>query len=321
MLGNVAAVVLDGVATFELGVICEVFGTDRSDDGLPVYDFAVVAGEPGPLRTSQGITLSTPYGLDRLAAADLIAIPALDGPRDASTSQLPAPLLAELRHAVGRGARVLSVCTGAFVLGAAGLLDGRRCTTHWNQADKLARLFPAAKVDPDVLYVDDDPVFTSAGTAAGIDACLYLVRKEHGSKVANAIARRMVVPPHRDGGQAQYVERPVAECEADTLNDVMSWLARHLELPVTVDDLARRAAMSPRTFARRFVQETGTTPQRWLTSQRILLAQELLEETDATIEAVAARSGFGNATALRHHFRIWRSTTPQAYRRQFRGPC
>ncbi|HEV8220982.1 MAG TPA: helix-turn-helix domain-containing protein [Streptosporangiaceae bacterium] len=316
-----AAVALDGVAMFELGVICEVFGSDRSDDGLPVYDFAVVAGEPGPLRTSQGLTLSTPYGLDRLAAADLIAIPALDGPRDTSTSQLPAPLLAELRRAVGRGARVLSVCTGAFVLGAAGLLDGRRCTTHWNQADKLARLFPAAKVDPDVLYVDDDPVFTSAGTAAGIDACLYLVRKEHGSKVANAIARRMVVPPHRDGGQAQYVERPVAGYEADTLREVMSWLARHLELPVTVDDLARRAAMSPRTFARRFVQETGTTPQRWLTSQRILLAQELLEETDATIEAVAARSGFGNATALRHHFRIWRSTTPQAYRRQFRGPC
>jgi len=313
--------VLDGVEPFELGVVCEVFGTDRSDDGLPVYDFAVVAGEDGPLRTSQGITLSTPHGLGRLATADLIAIPALDGPRDASTSQPPAPLLEELRRAVGRGARVLSVCTGAFVLGAAGLLDGRRCTTHWNQADKLARLFPAAKVDPDVLYVDDDPVFTSAGTAAGIDACLYLVRKEHGSKVANAIARRMVVPPHRDGGQAQYVDRPVAGFEVDTLKDVMSWLVRHLELPVTVDDLARRAAMSPRTFARRFVQETGTTPQRWLTSQRILLAQELLEETDATIEAVAARSGFGNATALRHHFRIWRSTTPQAYRRQFRGPC
>jgi transcriptional regulator GlxA family with amidase domain len=321
MLRNVAAVVLDGVEPFELGVVCEVFGTDRSDDGLPVYDFAVVAGEPGPLRTAQGFTLSTPYGLGRLAEADLIAVPALNGPRVTHPSQLPAPLLAELRRGVDRGARVLSVCTGAFILGAAGLLDDRRCTTHWNQADKLARLFPAAKVDPDVLYVDDDPVFTSAGTAAGIDACLYLIRKEHGSKVANAIARRMVVPPHRDGGQAQFVDRPVAGCEVDTLRDVMSWLVRHLERPVTVDDLARRAAMSPRTFARRFVQETGTTPQRWLTSQRILLAQELLEETDATIEAVAARSGFGNATALRHHFRIWRSTTPQAYRRQFRGPC
>ena len=321
MLRNVAAVVLDGVEPFELGVVCEVFGTDRSDDGLPVYDFAVVAGEPGPLRTSQGFTLSTPHGLDRLAAADLIAVPALTGSRVEDPSQLPAPLLAELRRGVDRGARVLSVCNGAFVLGSAGLLDDRRCTTHWHQTDALARLFPAAKVDPDVLYVDDDPVFTSAGTAARIDACLYLVRKEHGSKVANAIARRMVVPPHRDGGQAQYVDRPVAGFEVDTLKDVMSWLVRHLELPVTVDDLARRAAMSPRTFARRFVQETGTTPQRWLTSQRILLAQELLEETDATIEAVAARSGFGNATALRHHFRIWRSTTPQAYRRQFRGPC
>jgi len=321
MLRNVAAVVLDGVEPFELGVVCEVFGTDRSDDGLPVYDFAVVAGEPGPLRTSHGFALSTPHGLDRLAAADLIAVPAMDEARVARLSELPAPLLAELRRGVERGARVLSVCNGAFVLGAAGLLDDRRCTTHWHHTDTLARLFPAAKVDPDVLYVDDDPVFTSAGTAAGIDACLYLVRKEHGSKVANAIARRMVVPPHRDGGQAQFVDRPVAGCEADTLKDVMSWLVRHLELPVTVDDLARRAAMSPRTFARRFVQETGTTPQRWLTSQRILLAQELLEETDATIEAVAARSGFGNATALRHHFRIWRSTTPQAYRRQFRGPC
>ncbi len=321
MLSNVAAVVLDGVEPFELGVVCEVFGTDRSDDGLPVYDFAVVAGEPGPLRTSHGFTLSTPHGLGRLAAADLIAVPAVDEARVARLSDLPAPLLAELRRGVERGARVLSVCNGAFVLGAAGLLDDRRCTTHWHHTDTLARLFPAAKVDPDVLYVDDDPVFTSAGTAAGIDACLYLVRKEHGSKVANAIARRMVVPPHRDGGQAQFVDRPVAGCEADTLTDVMSWLVRHLELPVTVEDLARRAAMSPRTFARRFVQETGTTPQRWLTSQRILLAQELLEETDATIEAVAARSGFGNATALRHHFRIWRSTTPQAYRRQFRGPC
>ena len=321
MLRNVAAVVLDGVEPFELGVVCEVFGTDRSDDGLPVYDFAVVAGEPGPLRTSHGFSLSTPHGLDRLAAADLIAVPAVNEPRVARLPELPALLLADLRRAVDRGARVLSVCNGAFVLGSAGLLDDRRCTTHWHQTDALARLFPAAKVDPDVLYVDDDPVFTSAGTAAGIDACLYLVRKEHGSKVANAIARRMVVPPHRDGGQAQYVDRPVAGFEVDTLKDVMSWLVRHLELPVTVDDLARRAAMSPRTFARRFVQETGTTPQRWLTSQRILLAQELLEETDATIEAVAARSGFGNATALRHHFRIWRSTTPQAYRRQFRGPC
>jgi transcriptional regulator GlxA family with amidase domain len=238
-----------------------------------------------------------------------------------ASSELPEPLLAALRDGVERGARVLSVCTGAFILGAAGLLDGRRCTTHWRYAGELARAFPAARVDPSVLYVDDEPVITSAGTAAGIDACLYLVRKEQGSRVANAIARRMVVPPHRDGGQAQYVERPVAEPVADTLSDVIGWMERHLDEQVTVCELAGRAAMSARTFARRFVQETGTTPQRWLTGQRILLAQQLLEESDATVDVVAERSGFGNATALRHHFRLWRATTPHAYRRQFRDPA
>ncbi len=322
MLRNVAVVVLDGFSPFELGVVCEVFGSDRSDDGLPVYDFAVVAGEPGPLRSDTGFTLQTPFGLERITEADLIAVPAMSGDLARSVGgQLPEPLLDALRDGVDRGARVLSVCTGAFILGAAGLLDGRRCTTHWRQAAELARAFPAARVDPSVLYVDDDPVITSAGTAAGIDACLYLVRKEQGSRVANAIARRMVVPPHRDGGQAQYVERPVAEPAADTLHEVIGWMESHLDEQVTVCELADRAAMSARTFARRFVQETGTTPQRWLTGQRVLLAQQLLEESDATVDAVAERSGFGNATALRHHFRLWRATTPHAYRRQFRDPA
>jgi transcriptional regulator GlxA family with amidase domain len=322
MLKNVAVVVLDDFSPFELGVVCEVFGSDRSDDGLPVYDFAVVAGEPGPLRSDTGFTLQTPFGLDRISEADLIAVPAMSGDlARCANGQLPEPLLAALRDGVDRGARVLSVCTGAFILGAAGLLDGRRCTTHWMHAQELARLFPAAQVDPSVLYVDDDLVITSAGSAAGIDACLYLVRKEQGSRVANAIARRMVVPPHRDGGQAQYVERPVAGLTADTLSDVIGWMERHLDEQVTVCELAGRAAMSARTFARRFVQETGTTPQRWLTGQRVLLAQQLLEESDATVDVVAERSGFGNATALRHHFRLWRATTPHAYRRQFRDPA
>ena len=336
MLQNIAVVVVNGFLPFEFGTVCEVFGVDRSDDGLPRYAFAVVAGEPPPLRALD-FTLHPSHGLERLEQADLIALPAvsdvrlrLDADPGARTpspparapsplGQVPEDLLDALRRAVDRGARVLSVCSGAFILGEAGLLDGRRCTTHWRNAAELARRYPHAKVDPDVLYVDDDPVITSAGTAAGIDACLYLVRKEQGSRVANGIARRMVVPPHRDGGQAQYVVQPIAPSCDGSLRDLLEWLRAHLDQPLTVRQLAARANMSERTFARRFVQDTGTTPQRWLTGQRILLAQQLLEETDETVDAIADRAGFGNATALRHHFRIWRSTTPNAYRRLFRG--
>jgi transcriptional regulator GlxA family with amidase domain len=319
MLSNVAVAVLDEFEPFELGVVCEVFGTDRTGDGLPSYDFAVVAGEPGPLRSTAGFTLDTPFGLERLDEADLVAVPAIaEGHPRLRRQDYPEPLLAALRRTVTRGGRVLSVCTGAFILGAAGLLDGRRCTTHWRNVSDLALCCPAADVDPSVLYVDADPVFTSAGTAAGIDACLYLIRKEHGSKVANAIARRMVVPPHRDGGQAQYIDRPLPTAPADSLADVIRWMEGHLDQQVTVGQLAARAHMSPRSFARRFVQETGTTPHRWLTGQRILLAQQLLEETGETVDVVAERAGFGNATALRHHFRTWKHTTPHAYRRAFR---
>jgi transcriptional regulator GlxA family with amidase domain len=320
MLRNVAVIVLNGFLPFELGVVCEVFGVDRTDDGLPAYEFAVVAGEPGPVRSSVGFTIATAFGLDRLAEADLVVVSAVSDERlrRCLTASFPQPMLDALRAAVARGGRVLSVCNGAFALGAAGLLDGRRCTTHWRHARELARQHPAAIVNPSVLYVDEDPVITSAGTAAGIDACLHLVRKEQGSRVANGIARRMVVPPHRDGGQAQYVDRPLAPVPCDTLAEVIGWMERHLDQPASVRQLAERARMSPRTFARRFVQETGTTPQRWLTGQRILLAQELLEETDQTVDVIAERSGFGNATALRHHFRVWRDTTPYAYRRAFR---
>ncbi|WP_445526391.1 helix-turn-helix domain-containing protein [Streptomyces cyslabdanicus] len=318
MLKNVATVLLDGVHPFELGVVCEVFGLDRSDEGLPVYDFAVVSAEGPALRTHvPGLTVSTPHGLDRLEEADLITVPAAD----AVTSRgYPPELLAALRRAVDRGARVLSVCSGVFVLGAAGLLDGRRCAAHWRHADELARRFPRAVVEPDVLYVDADPVITSAGTASGIDACLHIVRKEQGPEVANRIARRMVVPPHRDGGQAQYVERPLPKSSCDTVGEVLVWMEEHLDHEVTVEQLAARAHMSPRTFARRFQQETGTTPYRWLLRQRVLLAQRLLEGTDETMDTIADRTGFGTAAALRHQFVRALGTTPNAYRRAFRGP-
>lgn len=348
LLNNVAVVALDRIEAFELGVVCEVFGLDRSDDGLPVYDFAVVAGEPGPIRCNSGFIISTPFGLDRLEEADLIAVPAVSdrrfgaplipglskrpmdpvrthpdmmAPGPAEGGHFPPELLAALRHAVDRGAWVLSVCSGAFVLGEAGLLDGRRCTTHWRNAAELSRRFPRAVIDPNVLYVDDAPVITSAGTGAGIDACLHLVRRLQGSRVANGIARRMVVPPHREGGQAQYINRPLGESPSGSLAPVLDWMALSLGQPLSVSDMAAQAHMSPRTFARRFTQETGTTPLRWLTSQRVLLAQQLLEDTDDTVDAIAEHVGFGNAATLRHHFRAWRDTTPDAYRRLFRGPA
>ncbi|MGC3001661.1 helix-turn-helix domain-containing protein [Streptomyces sp. G35A] len=317
MLRNVAAVLLDGVNPFELGVVCEVFGTDRSDDGLPVYDFAVASAEGAALRSNTGFSLQVEHGLERLEAADLIAVPAGS---DYESREFPPELLDALRRGVDRGARVLSVCSGVFVLAAAGLLDGRRAAAHWRHAETLTRQYPHLTVEPDVLYVDEDPVFTSAGTAAGIDACLHLVRKEQGPEVANRIARRMVVPPHRDGGQAQYIERPLPRSGGDTVADVLVWMERHLDEEVTVEQLAARALMSPRTFARRFQQETGTTPYRWILRQRVLLAQHLLEATEETVDAIAGRTGFGNAAALRHHFVRAVGTTPNAYRRTFRGP-
>jgi transcriptional regulator GlxA family with amidase domain len=317
MLKNVVAVLLDGVHPFELGVVCEVFGIDRSDEGLPVYDFTVVSAEGPTLNAHGGFTITTPHGLELLEDADLIAVPAGEG---FATRDYPPALLDALRRAAARGTRVLSVCSGVYVLGAAGLLDGRRCAAHWRHARDLGLAFPRAVVEPDVLYIDEDPVITSAGTAAGIDACLHLVRKEQGPEVANRIARRMVVPPHREGGQAQFIERPLPRSTCDTVGEVLVWMERHLDRDVTVEQLADRAHMSPRTFARRFQQETGTTPYRWILRQRVLLAQHLLEATDETVDAVAGRSGFGTAAALRHHFVRTLDTTPNAYRRTFRGP-
>ena len=309
---NVAAVVCEGVAPFELGVLCEVWGIDRSETGGPSFDFAVCAETPGRVRTSMGFALDVEHGLDRVAQADLVAVPAV--PRNEPT---PPPVLEALRAAYDRGARILSVCSGAFTLGEAGLLDARECTTHWLYVDELQQRFPRARVNCGVLYVDEEPIITSAGSAAGVDACLYLIRKEFGAKAVNTVARRMVVPPQRDGGQAQFVQTPVAAPSGDTLEPVLHWMQQHLDEELNVAALARRASMSPRTFARRFRAETGTTPHQWVTAQRLLLAEQLLEESEAPIEVVASRTGFGNAATLRHHFAQARGTTPQAYRRTF----
>jgi AraC family transcriptional activator FtrA len=314
MLRNVAVLALDGVAAFELGVLCEVFGTDRTADGFPAYRFDVCTPGGRPVRSKSGFDLIPHADLTPIDDADLVAVPA----RDQDTA-VPAEVLDALRRAHRRGAYVLSVCSGAFVLGEAGLLDGRECTTHWKHADQLGRRFPLARLRCNSLYVQDGTLITSAGTAAGIDACLHLVRREHGSAVATKLARRMVVPPHRDGGQAQYVEAPIPRTpDAPTLEPLLGWLLGHLDQATTVEDLAARAHMAPRTFARRFRAETGTTPHDWLTNQRVLLARRLLEETELGVEAVAVRSGFGDAATLRHHFGRRVGATPHAYRSTFR---
>jgi transcriptional regulator GlxA family with amidase domain len=313
MPSSVAVLAYEGVSAFGLGVTAEVFGCDRSADGLPRYDYAVTAVQPGLIRTDVGMPVLVEAGLDRLSSADLAVVVCWD---DVGTRP-PEPVLEALRTVARRGGRVLSQCTGAFVLAAAGLLDGRRATTHWKYAGRLARCYPQIQVDPGVLYVDEGQVITSAGTAAGIDACLHVVRLEHGAAVANEIARHMVVAPHRDGGQAQFVPLPVdsAASEAD-LGALREWVLGHLNRPVTVADLARRVHMSQRTFARWFAARTGTTPHQWLTSQRLIKAQELLERTDHGIEQVAADCGLTPLMLRRHFARRW-GVTPQAYRRRF----
>lgn len=312
MISNVAVLVYDGVAPFELGVLHEAWGYDRSDEGLPVMDFAVCAEAAGPVRMDAGFGLTVEHDLSRAEDADLIAVPAFS-----ESAPVPEAVLETLRACYARGARILSLCTGAFVLGEAGLLDGRSCTTHWRWSDRLAARFPLARVVPEVLYVDDDRVLTSAGTAAGIDACLYLWRQEFGAAAASVIARRMVVPPQREGGQAQFIRTPVPDCDVETLGPLLVWMTTHLDEQHTVESLARAASMSPRTFARRFRAETGTTPHAWITSQRVLRAEELLETTDRSVDWIANEVGFGTAAMLRHHFTKARSVSPQQYRRTF----
>lgn len=313
---TVALVAIGSTGLFEFAIGVEVFGVDRSAMGLPNYRLLVCTAEPSPVSIGNGVTIQPEHDLDDVAMADTVIVPSWDfgGPPP------PAQLLMALRTAHARGARIASLCSGAFVLAAAGLLDGRRATTHWMYADELARRHPGVDVNPDVLYVDGgDGIFTSAGTAAGIDLCLHLVRLDHGAHVANMFARRMVASPHRAGGQAQYVKDAVpATGGDDRLAATLDWAIANLERPLTVESLAQHAHLSPRTFARRFQAAMGTTPLRWILRQRVSAAQRLLETSDRSVEEIAAGCGFGSPAAFRLHFGRQTGTSPTAYRSTFR---
>lgn len=305
------------VATFTLGIVAEVFGFDRTGRGQPGFDFAICTERPGPVITETGLTFLVEHDLSRLVEADLVLVSPVD-----DVEQPPTPAVVEaLRAAYQRGAILAGCCTGAFTLAATGLLDGRRATTHWRWADAFRRQYPAVRLEPGILYADEGQLLTSAGAAAVLDLCLYLLRREHGAAVATALARDLVVPPHRDGGQAQYIAVPVpVRVDDQRLQAVMSWARDHLDQPITVEQLAARALMSPRSFARRFKAATGTTPHAWLLGQRLHRAEELLETADLSIEEVAKRSGFGTAAALREQFVRRRGVPPRDYRRSFAHP-
>ncbi|MEU4351680.1 helix-turn-helix domain-containing protein [Streptomyces sp. NPDC023838] len=295
-----------------VGIVSEVFGPHG--EALPGFDFALCAERPGPVPTDLGVPLAIAHGLDRLAAADLVI--ALPG---AEFRTPPAPaVLDALSEAYDRGALVAAHCVGTFALAAAGLLDGRRATTHWRFADLLARRHPDVTVEPDALYIDEGQVITGAGAAAGFDLCMHLLRRECGAATANAVARDMVLPSHREGGQAQYLAAPVPEDGQDErLSEVLAWARAHLHEPLPVAELARRALMSKRSFARRFTAATGTTPHAWLRGLRLSSAEELLETTDLPVEEIARRVGYGSAAVLREQFVRRRGVPPRSYRRSF----
>lgn len=310
-LRKVAVLLFPGIHLFEFGVACEAFGYDRSDDGLPSYDFVVASETAEPVPTYNGFSINAEARFDQALDAELVVVTA------GAEVDVPPSVAATLAAAYDRGAAVMGLCSGAFALGAAGLLDGRRCTTHWRHAAALAERFPAAEVDPNVLYVCDGRVYTSAGTAAGLDLCLHLIRNEHGAEVANAVARRMVVPPQRAGGQAQYIETPMPTATSDGLAELMDDLLLRLAEPHSVNSMARQLNMSPRTFARRFTEATGTTPHAWLLRQRVLFARRQLESSTDPIDVIAHRCGFGTGALLRHHFQRHTGVAPTSYRRAF----
>lgn len=315
-LKRVSVIVAEPVAMFEFSTAVEVFGLDRTDEGYESFDFRVCALDPDrPLaaKSTAAFTVTATHGLDGVRGSNLVIVSATPRSQDG----YPLEILEAIRQAHADGAIVLSVCSGAFILGAAGLLDGRTSTTHWMYADALQSEFPNTIVDEGVLYVDNGDVITSAGTSAGIDAALHLVRRELGTEIANRIARRMVVPPHRDGGQRQFVDMPIPTDESASLGGLLPWIVDNLVVQHTSQSLARRANMSERTFARKFQAETGTTPHKWITQQRILQARRLLEETELGVEEIADCVGFNSGVVLRDHFRRHVGLAPVDYRRRF----
>jgi transcriptional regulator GlxA family with amidase domain len=318
---RVAVLALDHVVALDLGTPTQVFGAAGSAAGTPLYAVAVCTADGGPVVARDGFHLLPEHDLALLETADTVVVPGIfDGPtlRDGVLGE---PVRSALTRAHARGARIMSICTGAFALAAAGLLDGRRATTHWAHATRFRALHPAVDLDPDVLFVDEGDILTSAGVAAGIDLCLHVVRHDHGAAIANGAARRCVMPPWRDGGQAQYIERPVPDGVGPGTAPTREWSLARLGEPLTLHAMAGHARMSVRTFTRRFRAETGLSPARWLVRQRIDHARRLLETTDLGIDQIARRAGFGTAAALRQQFHQAVGVAPSAYRRTFRPPA
>lgn len=312
---RVVTLAYDGLCTFEFGVAVEVFGLSRPEMGSGWYRHATAAVEPGPLRAAGGLSVSAAGNLTLLQEADLIVVPGWRGINEA----VPPSLIAALRAAHARGARLMSLCSGVAVLAATGLLDGRRATTHWRYVDAIAAHHPAIRLDPDVLYVDEGDMLTAAGSAAGIDLCLHVVRRDFGAEAANSVARRLVVPPHREGGQAQFIIRPVPEeREGRRLGPLIDWIDANLHREVTLTEMAAQSGMSIRTFQRRFKEMTGVSPGDFLLARRLRHACDLLErKSGISLDDVALAAGFGTPATLRHHFRSRLSTSPAAYRARF----
>lgn len=310
----VVALAYDRLCTFEFGCVTELFALERPELGIDWYRFSVCAIEPGPLRAAGGITVTAPYALRRLDSADTIVVPGWRDPDEVP----PEALLKKIRAAHRRGARLCSICSGVFVLAAAGVLDGKTVTTHWRYAEKLQQRYPNVHVQSDALYVDEGQIITSAGSAAGLDMLLHLVRRDYGSAVANRVAQRLVVPPHREGGQAQFVPRPMPRDESGRLAKLIDWARQHPALPHTLRSLAERAAMSPRTLQRHFQDATGMAPYEWLTHERVAVARELLEaQPSMPMLRIAELAGFGSEESMRRHFRRIAHTSPAAYREKF----